>query len=252
MFVEPATAAARGEESIEPGLNTEATGPERGTRGALLLDLGLYVAVMFLVREIYFPRLGFIANGLLWSLTCLAVASWRMRARGVGWGDLGLRRPESWPKVLLWTGGILVTVVASILVLEVAKELVTSSGPPEAPGADASSRFGDLAGNWGLFFLILVPVCAESTLEEMLDRGFLLSWLERIVPGRTVATALAVVGQAAIFGFRHSGDLSERSITTGLIGLVMGTAYVLGGRNLWPLIVAHCALNVLSMLERVL
>ena len=45
------------------------------------------------------------------------------------------------------------------------------------------------------------------------------------------------------FGFRHSNDLSERSITVGLIGLVMGIAYVVFGRNIWPLIIAHCILN---------
>ena len=66
-----------------------------------------------------------------------------------------------------------------------------------------------------------------------------------------LATVLAVILQAAIFGFRHSNDLSERSITVGLIGLAMGVGYVVFGRNLWPLILAHCALNTSSMLDRV-
>ena len=53
-----------------------------------------------------------------------------------------------------------------------------------------------------------------------------------------------------IFGFRHSYDLSERSITVGLIGLAMGIGYVAFGRNLWPLILAHCSLNTISMIDR--
>ena len=85
----------------------------------------------------------------------------------------------------------------------------------------------------------------------MLDRGFLLNWIERTLPAGLLATAFAVVAQAAIFGFRHSHDLSERSITVGLIGLAMGVGYVVFGRNLWPLILAHCALNTLSMIDRV-
>jgi len=60
-----------------------------------------------------------------------------------------------------------------------------------------------------------------------------------------------VITQAAIFGFRHSNDFSERSITVGLIGLVMGIGYVTFGRNLWPLIIAHCVLNTMSMIGRV-
>ena len=66
-----------------------------------------------------------------------------------------------------------------------------------------------------------------------------------------VATVLAVVLQAMIFGFRHTNDLSERSITVGLIGLAMGVGYVAFGRNLWPLILVHCALNTMSMMDRV-
>ena len=53
-----------------------------------------------------------------------------------------------------------------------------------------------------------------------------------------------------IFGFRHSYDLSERSITVGLIGLAMGIGYVAVGRNLWPLILAHGSLNTISMIDR--
>ena len=67
-----------------------------------------------------------------------------------------------------------------------------------------------------------------------------------------LATIFAVIIQAMIFGFRHSNDFSERSITTGLIGLIMGIAYMVFGRNLWALILAHCALNTISMVSRVL
>tara|TARA_R110002012_G_scaffold321191_1_gene547961 strand:+ start:2164 stop:2457 length:294 start_codon:yes stop_codon:yes gene_type:complete len=94
-------------------------------------------------------------------------------------------------------------------------------------------------------------VLLESMLEELLDRGFLIYWFENLFSKTTIATLLAVVLQALIFGFRHSSDLSDRSISVGLIGLVMGIAYVKFGRNLWPLIIAHAVLNTMSMVERV-
>ena len=78
-----------------------------------------------------------------------------------------------------------------------------------------------------------------------------MNWIERMFAGGLFATVLAVVLQATIFGFRHSNDLSERSITVGLIGLAMGIGYVVFGRNLWPLIFAHCALNTMSMIDKV-
>jgi membrane protease YdiL (CAAX protease family) len=89
-------------------------------------------------------------------------------------------------------------------------------------------------------------------LEELLDRGFLMNWLEKLFSKTSFAAVIAVILQAVIFGFRHSHDFSERSITVGIIGLVMGIAYMVSGRNLWPLIIAHIVLNTLSMFERVL
>ena len=78
-----------------------------------------------------------------------------------------------------------------------------------------------------------------------------MNWIERMFSSTRLATVLAVILQAVVFGFRHSNDLSERSITVGLIGLAMGVGYVVFGRNLWPLILAHCALNTVSMVGRV-
>ena len=78
-----------------------------------------------------------------------------------------------------------------------------------------------------------------------------MNWFEKLFSRTSLATIFAVIMQATIFGFRHSYDLSARSITVGLIGLVMGIGYVCFGRNLWPLIIAHCILNTMSMIDRV-
>ena len=91
----------------------------------------------------------------------------------------------------------------------------------------------------------------QSALEELLDRGFLITWFEQLLAKTSFATSIAVLLQAMIFGFRHSYVLSERSITVGIIGLVMGIAYVKFGRNLWPLIIAHCILNTMSMIGKI-
>ena len=87
--------------------------------------------------------------------------------------------------------------------------------------------------------MIIPFIWLESMLEELLDRGFLMNWIKRLFSMTSLATVIAVILQAVIFGFRHSNDLSERSITVGLIGLVMGIAYIKFGRNLWPLIIAY-------------
>ena len=215
-------------------------------------DLALYLSIMFGVRFLHAPGLSSLVNGLLWSVTTLGVATWRMRARGVRWADLGLCRPESWRRVAMVTSLILVAVPATIIPFEIAKEILPFQIPPDLSDEAAVSRFGDLRGNWPLFASIIVLVWAQSMLEELLDRGFLITWFERALSSRWFAVGIAVLLQAGIFGFRHSYDLSSRSITVGLIGLVMGVAYVSSGRNLWPLVLAHGLLNTLSMVDRVL
>lgn len=218
---------------------------------AFLVDLAIYLPVMFLIREVSFSSFGFIANGLFWSFTTLVVATWRMKARGVTWAELGLGRPERIDRSVIATVSILVMAIASIVVFQVLKDSLALDLSPDTSNESAGSKFGDLKDNWGLFFSIIPLIWLESLLEEVLDRGFLMNWIERVFSGTLTATVLAVVLQAAIFGFRHSNDLSERSITVGLIGLAMGIGYIAFGRNLWPLILAHCGLNTMSMLDRV-
>ena len=218
------------------------------TKG-FLFDLIIYISVMFLIREVYFQKVGYLVNGLFWSLTTLIVASWRMRVRNISWKEIGLRKPKSILKALGIAAIILFAVVMSMILFEIIKDNlpIASDTSPET----ASSKFGNLKGNWGLFFTIIPMVLLESMLEELLDRGFLLNWIERLFSSTAFATIIAVVLQAAIFGFRHSYDFSARSLTTGIIGLIMGIAYVKLGRNLWPLIIAHCILNTISMIDRV-
>ena len=216
-----------------------------------LIDLIIYISVMFLVRELYIPRAGFIANGLFWSFTTLIVATWRMKVRGITWKDLGLRKPKYFGKTLGISAIILAAVMISLISFEILKDHLPFTLASDTSSESAVYKFGDLKGNWLLFFSILPMILIESFLEEILDRGFLINWFENLFSKTSFATVLAVLLQAMIFGFRHSYDLSERSITVGLIGLIMGIAYVKFGRNLWPIIIAHCVLNSLSMLERV-
>ena len=218
---------------------------------AFFIDLIIYLSVMFLIREVYFEDFHFIANGLLWSLSTLIVATWRMHVRGISWKDLGLCKPEKYKTALIATACILIFTVISMILFQAIMEQFPGAVGADNSNQNAASKFGALAGNWILFFSIIPFIWLQSMLEELLDRGFLITWIERLFSNTLFATIFAVIAQAMIFGFRHSYDISERSISVAIIGLVMGIVYVVFGRNLWPLIIAHCILNTLSMLDRV-
>ncbi|SFS36846.1 CAAX protease self-immunity [Zhouia amylolytica] len=230
---------------------TNSTERSNNTLG-VLFDLIIYISIMFLIREVYLPKVGFIANGLFWSLTTLIIASWRMKIRGVTWKDLGLIKPKSMWRTLGVSVIIFVSVMIAVILFELLKDQLPFSLASDTSSESSVSKFGDLKGNWIQFFIIIPFVWLESMLEELLDRGFLMNWIEKLFSSTSFATIIAVLLQAIIFGFRHSNDFSERSITVGLIGLVMGIAYVKFGRNLWPLIIAHCILNSMSMIDRVM
>ena len=226
--------------------------PKPIDRKGFLFDLIIYISVLFLIREIYIPTVGFIANGLFWSFTTLAIATWRMKIRKVTWKELGLRKPDKLWKTLAIATFIFTATMLSLIAFQVLIDHFPFFLEADTSSESAASKFGTLRGNWAHFFLIIPFILLESTLEEVLDRGFLMNWIEKLFSSTRCATIVAVILQASIFGFRHSYDFSERSITVGIIGLIMGVAYVKFGRNLWPLVIAHCVLNTVSMMGRVL
>lgn len=218
---------------------------------AFVLDLIIYILVMFLIREVYFSQFNFITNGLFWSFSTLLTATLFIRLRRSSWQEIGLFKPKNYKKSLLATAFIFAFTIISILSFQVIKDQLGLEVLPDLSEEKAASKFGDLSDNWGLFFTIIPFIWLQSALEEILDRGFLINWIEKALSSTWFATVVAVLAQALIFGFRHSYDISERSITVALIGLAMGIGYVAFGRNLWPLILAHCLLNTMSMLERI-
>ncbi|WP_339795070.1 CPBP family intramembrane glutamic endopeptidase [uncultured Imperialibacter sp.] len=213
-----------------------------------LVDLAIFLSVMFLVREIKFDSLGFWGYSLFKSITTVGVATLLLYFRKQSWKDLGLLKPGSYKKMLVVAVIILLGTVVSIMIFEMFLRDILFTG---TDSVSKSNSFSELEGNIPYFFSIIFFVWIESSLEELQDRGFSLSRFESLFTKIPLSTILAVLIQAAIFGFRHSYDFSPRSITTGLIGLVFGAVYVLTGRNIWPLIIAHIVLNTMSMVERI-
>ena len=122
---------------------------------AFFIDLVLYLSVMFLIREVYFSSVSFMANGLFWSATTLAIATWRMRARGISWADLGLCNPASLKTTAIATLSILGMAIGFIIVFEALKEQLPLDLAPDTSNESATHKFGDLQNNWLLFFTII-------------------------------------------------------------------------------------------------
>lgn len=213
-----------------------------------LIDLTVYIAIMFLIRETSIPNTHYLVTGFLYSGTTLIVATWMMKRRGITWKNLGLVRPKSIKMTLLSSVVIFITIIAMLLIFNLIQDSFSVVKESNEAAKGTITGYSLSNGDYGYVFSIIIFVWIQSALEELLERGFLITWIEGLFSNVKFKTTIAIIVQACIWGFRHSYDISERSISVALIGIIMGIAYVKLDRNLWPVIIAHCAMNTLSLI----
>ena len=158
--------------------------------------------------------------------------------------ELGFRRPRRLWTAPIWAIGILVAFVA-------AQGIVPQLLAPyfDAPQPDLS-RYDAIRGNLraAIAMALILPLSAAIP-EEIVYRGFLIGRLEQVFAGVPAAPALAVFVQSIIFGSIHFQWGLGGMIATSIMGVVWGAAYLLCGRNLWIVILAHSAAHVALVMQ---
>jgi membrane protease YdiL (CAAX protease family) len=179
------------------------------------------------------------ARGVVAVLAGAAAAIAITLGRGGGLADLGFRRPRRWVTVPLWALGILVVFV-------VAQNVVPLLVAPlfELPQPDMS-RYDVIRGNLAaaLLFAVLLPLAAAVP-EEILYRGFLIARLTSLFGDARGAAVYAVLAQGLIFGSVHFQWGVGGIVVTAIMGAIWGFAYLLCGRNLWIVILAHSMAHI--------
>ena len=161
-------------------------------------------------------------------------ALWLTRRKGRTWADLGFRRPKNWLTVPFWAIGIF----AAFVIAQIFAPIIVSPFF-DLPAPDLS-RYDIIRGNLSLAIAaaLLLPLTA-SIPEEIIYRGFLIERLSTVFANSRHATLFAVLVQSLIFGSIHFQWGLGGIIVTAIMGLVWGTAFILCGRNLWIVIIAH-------------
>jgi membrane protease YdiL (CAAX protease family) len=167
------------------------------------------------------------------------------------WADIGLKRPDSIIKILLWT--VLILVLTTLLGALI-EGVVASAIPPVDSAVSTineryQNRFAAVPGNLPayLFWLGIAWVIGGFT-EEVLFRGMLISRFEKLFSFAPFGIFLAVIMQAIIFGQQHFYYQGlNGALATGAIALVSGLFYLLLKRNLWPLMLSHGLANTLGL-----
>jgi len=157
-----------------------------------------------------------------------------LRVRDGGWSAMGLHWPVSWRRTVLWA--LVAAAVRILLGNFVTDPLTAHFWPP----AVAPSGFDKISGHWmaALQWLLIVWTFAAFG-EEISYRGYLVT-RGADVGGRSRAAYWAsVLLVSVLFGYGHYYKGPAGVVDSGMAGLVLGTAYLLSGRNLWVCILAH-------------
>jgi membrane protease YdiL (CAAX protease family) len=165
-------------------------------------------------------------------LFVLALVSFRVREGG--WGAMGFRRPASWRRTLLLAAGVAAAriLLGALVVDPVAEHFwppaAAPSGTAEIPGhAAVALRWLGVVWTFAAFG------------EEISYRGYLLNRGAGAGGGSRTAEWAAAVASAVLFGYGHYYKGPAGILDSGMAGLVLGSAYLLTGRNLWVCVLAH-------------
>src|SRR5262245_32130414 len=172
----------------------------------------------------------------------LGVAWMSLRLRGKRWRDVGLVRPESWPRA------IAIGTVAG-LAIELLALFVTEPLFARLAGADPGlEEFRPLVGNLRLtLLLILVSWVIAACGEEAFYRGYLMHRTAAVAGGTRGAWMLALVITSVVFGWAHGvGQGITGALQEGFAGLLLGLLCLAAGRRLPVPIIAHGVSNTLA------
>lgn len=205
---------------------------------------GLELAVLLLVafpvtwitRVFVYPGLGLPASGPVpvRTIVLVAIVWWLIRSRGESWADFGLKRPKS-----LWAmaGIMLGLLIGKLYVVTPLSDVIRTALDL---GESDYTFFNHLHGNT-LALALWLPLAwvAAGFGEEMLMRGYLMGRISSVLGGTSVAWVVAVVAQAALFGFLHTYLGLGGGVSAALSALTNGVFFLLSRRNLWPVILVH-------------
>jgi len=174
----------------------------------------------------------------------LFILGWiSLRVRNGGWTATGLRRPNSWPAT------IVLALVAALLLL-VGSEIVVSPLAARIWPApqNVSELFQADRMDWYHALTTLLVVWTFAAFgEEMSYRGYLLTRAAEVGDRSTIAWWASMVLVAVLFGFGHFYKGPAGVIDSTWSGLVLGSMYLLAGRNLWVPILAHGLTDTIAL-----
>jgi membrane protease YdiL (CAAX protease family) len=157
---------------------------------------------------------------------------------------MGFKRPTSWRRILL------IALMAAVLRIVLGQFLIEPATgffwPQSTPPALANEITGNIIN--ALVALLLVWTFAAFG-EEIAYRGYLLTRAADIGRRSAAAYWIGIVLVSILFGYGHYYKGASGAIDSGVAGLILGSAYMLAGRNLWASIFAHGFIDTFGVID---
>lgn len=166
-----------------------------------------------------------------------------LRLRNGGWSAMGLKQPASWVHVVLIAlSAAALRIISGDLVIEpLAKHfwppIIAPTGAAEIPGNIKAALLG----------LLIVWTFAAFG-EEIAYRGYLITRAADLGRRSTTAYWVGMVFISVLFGYGHYYKGPVGIVDSGVAGLILGTAYMVSGRNLWTCILAHGFIDTVGVI----
>ena len=203
--------------------------------------------MLVIVKQSVLP-LSYLYAGPASTFSAMAVATYLLWRRGLGWSDLGLRWPTSW----LRTAGLTLLTMAAFII---ATQLMQLAADYFFEDVGASGRFDHIEGNLPAYIGIMLLVWTHgSFFEELLFRAFIIDHSSRFLGGGLRADLAAAFLSSVFFGYRHFYYQGMHgALISGAGGFAFALLYIwFGRRNILPLIFAHGIFNTLGQTFRYL
>ena len=167
-----------------------------------------------------------------------------IRLRDGTWSAMGIRRPASWRRVLL------IALMAAILRILLGQFLIEPLTGLFWPKPTAPELANEINGNIKMAMIALLLVWTFAAFgEEIAYRGYLLTRAADLGRRSAAAYWIGIVLVSILFGYGHYYKGPSGVIDSGVAGLILGTAYMLAGRNLWASIFAHGFIDTLGIID---
>ena len=164
--------------------------------------------------------------------------------RDGNWSAIGFKRPASWRRVLL------VAIIAAILRILLGQFVIEPLTGYFWPKPTAPALANEITGNVKIAFVALLLVWTFAAFgEEIVYRGYLTMRAADIGRRSAAAYWIGIVLVSILFGYGHYYKGASGVIDSGVAGLILGSAYMLAGRNLWVSIFAHGFIDTFGIID---